>query len=45
MKTKKIQKLMIGSNNPGKVREIRQLLPKYINVDSIINYKLNHHDR
>ena len=40
MKTKKIQNLIIGSNNPGKVREIRQLLPKYINADSIINYKL-----
>ena len=40
MKTKKIKNLLIGSNNPGKVREIRQLLPKYINVKSIIDYKL-----
>ncbi len=40
MKTKKIKNLLIGSNNPGKVREIRQLLPKYINIESIIDYKL-----
>ena len=40
MKTKKIKNLLIGSNNPGKVREIRQLLPKYINVKSIIDFKL-----
>ena len=40
MKTKKIKNLLIGSNNQGKIREIRQLLPKYINVKSIIDYKL-----
>ena len=40
MKTKKIKNLLIGSNNPGKIREIRQLLPKYMNVKSIIDYKL-----
>ena len=40
MKPKKIKNLLIGSNNSGKVREIRQLLPKYINTKSIIDYKI-----
>ena len=40
MKIKKIKHLLIGSNNAGKVREIKQLLPKYINVLSIMDYKL-----
>ena len=40
MKKKKINNLIIGSNNAGKVREIKQLLPKNINVYSIIDYKL-----
>ena len=40
MKKKKIKDLLIGSNNAGKVREIKQLLPKNINVYSIIDYKL-----
>ena len=40
MKIQKIKDLFIGSNNKGKVREIKQLLPKYINVYSTIDYKL-----
>ena len=32
MKKKKIKHLLIGSNNAGKVREIKQLLPRFINV-------------
>ena len=40
MKRKKIRYLLIGSNNKGKVREIKQLLPKNIKVSSIIDYKL-----
>ena len=40
MKTKKIKDLLIGSNNAGKVREIKQLLPRYIRVSSIIDYKI-----
>ena len=40
MKAKKIKDLLIGSNNPGKVREIKQLLPKNIKASSIIDYKL-----
>ena len=40
MKTKKIKDLLIGSNNAGKVREIKQLLPRYIKVSSIIDYKV-----
>ena len=40
MKKKKIKHLLIGSNNAGKVREIKQLLPRFINVCSIIDYKI-----
>ena len=40
MKVKKIKDLLIGSNNPGKVREIKRLLSKNIKVSSIIDYKL-----
>ena len=40
MKRKKIKELLIGSNNAGKVREIKQLLPRYIRVSSIIDYKI-----
>ncbi len=40
MKIKKIKDLFIGSNNQGKVREIKQLLPKHINVHSTIDYKI-----
>ena len=40
MKAKKIKDLLIGSNNPGKVSEIKQLLPQNIKVSSIIDYKL-----
>ena len=40
MKAKKIKDLLIGSNNPGKVREIKRLLPKNIKVSSIMDYKL-----
>ena len=40
MKAQKIKDLLIGSNNLGKVREIKQLLPKNIKASSIIDYKL-----
>ena len=40
MRIKKIKDLFIGSNNQGKVREIKQLLPKYINIHSTADYKL-----
>ena len=40
MKIKKIKDLFIGSNNHGKVREIKQLLPKYINIHSTVDYKI-----
>ena len=40
MKKKKIKHLLIGSNNAGKVREIKQLLPRFISVCSIIDYKI-----
>ena len=40
MLKKKIKKLIIGTNNKGKLREIRLLLPKYIKVSSVASYNL-----
>ena len=40
MQNKKIKKLLIGTNNKGKLREIRSLLPKYIKTYSTLNFKL-----
>jgi XTP/dITP diphosphohydrolase len=37
---KKISKLLIGTNNKGKLREIRDLLPKYIKTYSTSEFKL-----
>ncbi len=37
---KKISKLLIGTNNKGKYREIRDLLPKYIKTYSTSKFKL-----
>ena len=37
---KKISKLIIGTNNKGKYREIRDLLPKYIKTYSTADFKL-----
>ena len=37
---KKISKLLIGTNNRGKYREIRELLPKYIKTHSTSEFKL-----
>ena len=37
---KKISKLLIGTNNIGKYKEIRDLLPKYINTYSTFDFKL-----
>ena len=37
---KKISKLIIGTNNRGKYREIRALLPKYIKTYSTSDFKL-----
>ena len=37
---KKISELLIGTNNPGKYGEIKDLLPKYIKVYSTSNFKL-----
>ena len=38
---KKISKLLIGTNNIGKYKEIRDLLPKYIKTFSTSDFKLN----
>jgi XTP/dITP diphosphohydrolase len=38
---KKISKLLIGTNNKGKYREIEDLLPKYIKTYSTSEFKLN----
>tara|TARA_Y100001958_G_C21203391_1_gene529735 strand:+ start:361 stop:963 length:603 start_codon:yes stop_codon:yes gene_type:complete len=40
MLNKKITKLLIGTNNKGKLREIRDLLPKYLKTISIIDFNL-----
>ena len=37
---KKILKLLIGTNNKGKYREIRDLIPKYIKTYSTTEFKL-----
>ena len=37
---KKISKLLIGTNNKGKYKEIRDLLPKYIKTYSTSEFKL-----
>ena len=41
MLNKKIKKLLIGTNNKGKLKEIRNLLPKNIKTYSTSNFKLN----
>jgi len=38
---KKISKLLIGTNNKGKYKEIKDLLPKYIKTYSTSEFKLN----
>jgi len=40
MLNKKINKLLIGTNNDGKLREIRDLLPKYIKTFSTSDFKI-----
>ena len=40
MSKKKIRKLLIGTNNKGKLREIRNLLPKKIKVFSTAKFNL-----
>ena len=37
---KKISKLLIGTNNKGKYKEIKDLLPKYIKIYSTSEFKL-----
>ena len=40
MKAKKISQLLIGTNNKGKLREIKALLPKNIKIHSTSDYNL-----
>ena len=40
MLNKKINKLLIGTNNRGKLKEITDLLPKYIKTLSTLNFKI-----
>ena len=40
MQNQKIKKILIGTNNKGKLREIRGLLPKYIKTLSALDFKL-----
>ena len=37
---KKISKLLIGTNNKGKYKEIKDLLPKYIKTTQHLNLNL-----
>ena len=41
MLKKKINNLLIGTNNKGKLREIQSLLPKTIKTYSILDFKIN----
>ncbi len=40
MSKQKIKELLIGTNNKGKLREIKSLLPKYVKIYSTSNFKL-----
>ena len=40
MKRKKILKLVVGTNNPGKLREIKHLLPNKIKIFSPKNFRI-----
>ena len=40
MLKKKITKLLVGTNNKGKLKEIRDLLPKYLKIYSTSNFKV-----
>ena len=40
MSTQKINRLLIGTNNSGKLREIKNLLPKYIEIHSTSEFNL-----
>ena len=40
MLKKKINHLFIGTNNLGKLKEIKDLLPEYIKISSIFNFKI-----
>ena len=40
MQNKKIKKLLIGTNNKGKLREIRDLLPNFGKTQSTSEFKL-----
>ena len=40
MSRQKINKLLIGTNNKGKLREIKNLLPKYIKIQSTSEFNL-----
>ena len=37
---KKISNLLIGTNNKGELKEIKELLPKYIKIYSTLDFKL-----
>ena len=40
MLKKKLKEIVVGSNNDGKLREIRDLLPKYYKITSPKDYGL-----
>ena len=40
MPNKKIKRLIVGTNNSGKLKEIRDLLPKNVKIHSTSNLNL-----
>ena len=42
MQNKKIKQILIGTNNKGKFKEIKDLLPKRIQTFSTLKFKINH---
>ena len=40
MYNKKISKILLGTNNPGKIREITDLLPQSLNIFSTKDFKI-----
>ena len=43
MLMKKIKKLLVGTNNRGKLREIADLLPKKLEIYSVLDFKIKSH--
>ena len=40
MLNKKIIKILIGTNNPGKLKEIKELMPNFLKIYSTMDFKI-----